>query len=71
MESWAKPATRSAEPAVSSAWALDQGTQARARRLKWLRTRRKVMGGRLRVGETGWVPEIGLDRQLGRPSSSL
>lgn len=53
MESWAKPATRSAEPAVSSAWALDQGTQARARRLKWLRTRRKVMGGRLRVGETG------------------
>ena len=31
----------------------------------------QVMGGRLRVGETGWVPEIGLDRQLGRPSSSL
>lgn len=61
MESRAKPATRSAEPAVSSAWALDQGTQARARRLKWLRTRRKLWeadyGSGKRAGSrrSGWT----------------
>ena len=56
---------------MSSAWALERGTQAWASRLKWLRT--GASDGRQTAGrENGlpdpenWVPEIRLDR----PSSS-